>query len=313
MPACSATLWPRQVTISALLGGVCFASFAVGQQTDKPESYVYRRVDDVKLELQVYSPAQAPRQPRAAVVFFFGGGWRSGKVSQFAPHCRHLAEMGVVGVTVDYRVRSRHDSEVRDSVQDALRAVAWVREHADELHVDPNRIATAGGSAGGHLAACVGLLPRRALNEDIPLETLKRGKEVDDAPWRPNAMLLFNPAVIVAPTEGMSARERDKLEQLHKFFGTDEPERLSPYHWIAANAAPTIIFHGKADRTVPYSSVEAFTLRMRQVGAKCNLVGYDDEGHGFFNHKRGDGSAYKDTVRRMDDFLKRNGFFPKDE
>ena len=86
---------------------------------------------------------------------------------------------------------------------------------------------------------------------------------------------------------------------------------MSPFHHIRPGLPPTIIFHGHADKTVPYQSVELFAEEMQSSGNRCELVGYEEQGHGFFNYGRGDGTAYTDTVRRMDEFLVALGWLPE--
>jgi dipeptidyl aminopeptidase/acylaminoacyl peptidase len=90
-------------------------------------------------------------------------------------------------------------------------------------------------------------------------------------------------------------------------MGTD-PKNLSPYHHVKKGAPPTIIFHGKADSTVPYASAEAFAKAMKAAGNSCTLVGYSEQAHGFFNYGRGGGEYYTKTVRAMDEFLTSLGY-----
>jgi acetyl esterase/lipase len=70
---------------------------------------------------------------------------------------------------------------------------------------------------------------------------------------------------------------------------------------------PAIIFHGKADTTVPYATAEAFARRMREAGNRCELFGYEDQTHGFFNHGRANG-RYAETLAGADAFLVSLGF-----
>lgn len=67
--------------------------------------------------------------------------------------------------------------------------------------------------------------------------------------------------------------------------------------------APAIIFHGRADTTVPYSTAEAFERAMKAAGNRCELVGFDGLGHGFFNYGRDGGSAYRATMDATRAFL----------
>ena len=93
---------------------------------------------------------------RAAMVFFFGGGWNSGSPNQFYPHCSYLASRGMVCMAAEYRVKDRNNTSPREAVMDGKSAIRWVRLHASELGIDPERIAAGGGSAGGNVAAAAG-------------------------------------------------------------------------------------------------------------------------------------------------------------
>jgi acetyl esterase/lipase len=118
----------------------------------------------------------------------------------------------------------------------------------------------------------------------------------------PNAMALFNPAVVLAPAEGLTRINEEKVTSLKERMGV-EPKLLSPYHQVKAGAPPTIIFHGKADTTVPYATVELFTKAMTDAGNKCTLVGYEGQAHGFFNYGRNGNEHYEKTIAALDEFL----------
>jgi acetyl esterase/lipase len=257
----------------------------------------YKTVGDGKLNLWIYTPeGHKPTDQRAAIVFFFGGGWQNGSPKQFEPHCQYLASRGMVAMTADYRVGSRHGVKAKDCVADAKSAVRWIRAHAAELGVDPQRIAAGGGSAGGHLAACTGVVPGfDDSSEDAKVSSV------------PNALVLFNPAVVLAVVEGQRSINSERIASLQDRLGVD-PVQISPYHHVKAGAPPTIIFHGKDDATVPYRTVEAFAQEMEGAGNRCKLVGYEGQGHGFFNYGRGDGAMYKATVKAMDEFLAELGY-----
>jgi len=266
------------------------------------EEVVYKTVGDVELKLHVFLPLASadvpggPNATRAAAVFFFGGGWKSGSVTQFYPHCRHLADQGMVGMCADYRVASRHGVKAVSCVEDAKAAMRFVRRHAERWNIDPDRIAAGGGSAGGHLAAAVATVP---------------GFEPVDADVRsrPDALILFNPALVLAPIPGRIDVTSQKATELAARVGAD-PITISPYHHLDADLPPTIIFHGMADTTVPYPTAEVFARRAEESATKCELVGYEDQSHGFFNFTRGQGRSYDETVDRMDSFLRSLHFLP---
>lgn len=260
---------------------------------------VYKTVGSAELKLYIFNPPDhRPSSKDAAIVFFFGGGWRIGTPAQFANQCRRLASLGMVAITADYRVWTRQRATVADGVSDAKSAIRYVRRNAARLGIDPQRIAAGGGSAGGHLAAATALVP----GFDEPGEN----RAVSS---RPDALVLFNPVVVLAPVPGDSqlAQMSARIGELPEFHDVD-PQSVSPFHHISSNAPPTIIFHGKADTTVPYITVEAFTRKMQAAGNQCTLVGFDGQNHGFFNYGRGGNKYYDETLTRAEQFLAKLGY-----
>ena len=261
----------------------------------------YKTVGDTKLKLYVFEPKDRKETDgqagtgRPAIVFFFGGGWTGGSPGQFLEQCKYLASRGMVAIAADYRVASRHGVKAVDCVRDAKSAIRYVRQNAARLGVDPERIAAGGGSAGGHLAAACGTLEEF----DEPGEDLRVSS-------KPNALLLFNPAVVLAPVEGVTLN-RQRTINMDERAGV-EATRISPYHHVKAGVPPTAIFHGKADTTVPYATVEVFAKAMKDAGNTCELFGYDDQGHGFFNYGRGRSKLYATTLREADIFLAGLGY-----
>lgn len=237
-----------------------------------PRTEVYKRMGNAELSLNIYQQeTPTAHGPRPAIVFFFGGGWSGGAPLQFEPQARYFASRGMVAITADYRVKSRHQSRVIDSVSDARSAIRWVRSNAKRLGVDPNRIAAGGGSAGGHLAASAAFISEF----DDPREDQKTSAS-------PNALVLFNPALMLAPMAGQSPSDFRAVPD-RSFLGA-EASKISPAHHVASGGPPTIIFHGHADTTVPFSTAQAFTDLMKEKGSSCRLIGYPGQGHGFFNN-----------------------------
>jgi acetyl esterase/lipase len=254
---------------------------------------VYKTVGDVKLNLYLFNPSDhKASDKRPAIVFFFGGGWTNGNPKQFEQHCKHLAARGMVAVTADYRVASRHKLKAVSCVADAKSAVRYLRKEAARLGIDPEKITAGGGSAGGHIAACTGTIEGFDEPGEEPLISSV-----------PNALVLFNPALVLSAVDGVTL-DQGRVASLSDRMGV-EPRKLSPYHHIRKGAPPTLILHGKADRTVPYATAEAFAQAMTAAGNRCELIGYADQPHGFFNYGRGDGTHYAKTVEAMDDFLVR--------
>ncbi|MSU48080.1 MAG: alpha/beta hydrolase [Opitutus sp.] len=267
-----------------------FAALAYPPAFQGARAETYKTIGDTKLSLYIFEPAGPVQKNRPAIVFFFGGGWTNGSPTQFEQHCRALAARGMVAITADYRVGSRHQVKPTACVADAKSALRWVRANAARLGVDPQRIAAGGGSAGGHLAAAIATVP----GFDEPTEDAKISS-------MPNALVLFNPALVLAPLAGLEIKDFESRVGAER-MGTD-PRNLSPVHHVKRGAPPTIIFHGRADTTVPYATAEAFTSAMKKAGNRCELVGTEGAQHGFFNYGRGDGSDYRATLAATDAFL----------
>lgn len=255
---------------------------------------VYRTVSDVELKLYIREPeGHTADDSRSAIVFFFGGGWKSGSPTQFEQHCIELAKRGMVAITADYRVLSRHRTAPRDAVEDAKAAIRYVRENADRLGIDPKRIVASGGSAGGHLAAATALVPGFD-----PKDT--------DVSSRPNALALFNPAVMLAPLDGVNPLGEEKAADIAERTG-GKPIEISPIHHVREGLPPTIIFHGTKDTAVPYETITLFAERMKEAGNRCLVDTYEGRPHGFFNYKRSK-EDYAATMRRLGGFLVDHGF-----
>ncbi|NNE90503.1 MAG: alpha/beta hydrolase, partial [Verrucomicrobiales bacterium] len=217
---------------------------------------------------------------RPAAVFFFGGGWNGGTPTQFEPHSRYLAKRGIVAFVADYRVKSRQGTAPNACVADGKSAVRWVRENAEQLGIDPERIAAGGGSAGGHVAAATGICD----GLDDPAE---KDSKISS---KPNALLLFNPVYDNGPDGYGHERVKDWFPQ------------ISPAHNITKDDPPTIVFLGSKDPLIPVSTAEKFDADLKKVGVKSEAHVYDGQPHGFFNANRNP-DAFFDTVKKMDAFL----------
>lgn len=281
------------VTCAAQAQPVARNRAAYPPQFERSTVETYKRVGDVALNVWIVAPPKADT-PRPAIVFFFGGGWRSGSPGQFEPQCRHFAERGLVAIAADYRVESRHQVKPTVCVADAKSCLRWVRANAQRLGVDPQRIVAAGGSAGGHLAAATATLPG--------LDDPQDDKTVSCVP---NALVLFNPAVVLAPHASVDLKGFGANATAER-FGC-EPAAISPLHHVRADLPPTLILHGRADSTVPFATVDAFTALMKKHGNRCELIGYDDQPHGFFNRAK-----YGETVAAAEAFLRSLGYVAKE-
>ena len=235
------------------------------------ETRVYKKAGDRELHLSIEKPsAWKPADQRPAIVFFFGGGWVGGKPTQFQDQSEYLATRGMVGIRVEYRVIPAGDKGPPVvCCNDAKSAMRWVRAHAAELGVDPQRIAAAGGSAGGHLAAFSSMVD----GVDDPADDLKISPKA-------NALVLFNPVFDNGPDGGWGTA---RVGARYKEF--------SPAHNITSAAPPTVVFLGGKDDLISVAVLERFKNNMTKAGVRCDTHVYAGQLHGFFNQ-----DPYKTTT-----------------
>ncbi|MDQ8200533.1 alpha/beta hydrolase [Pelagicoccus enzymogenes] len=248
------------------------------------DSFAFKTVGDIELKLHVFYPEEHRQgDKRPAIVFFFGGGWRKGSPDQFYPHCEYLASRGMVAIAPEYRVSERHGTTPQECVADGKSAMRWVRQHASELGLDPQRIAAGGGSAGGHVATATAIIDD--FNE--PGEPLF-------ASSRPDALVLFNPVFDNGP-DGYG------YERVKGYW-----ERFSPLHNINQTIPPTLVLLGTHDKLIPVETAELFKEETERHGQRCDLHLYAGQEHGFFNYRHT--TYYTMTVVEMDRFLASLGY-----
>ncbi|MCC7494370.1 MAG: alpha/beta hydrolase [Fimbriimonadaceae bacterium] len=257
-----------QSTSAVLVVLACCALPLAAQEAPKGpagEPHVYKTVGERALRLYVVKPADwQASDRRPAVVWFHGGGWVGGQPTQFNDQARYLATRGLVSIQVEYRLLSREGKDPPTvCCQDAKSALRWVRAHAAELGLDPQRIGAGGGSAGGHLAAFVGLVD----GLDDPADDLAVSP-------RANALLLFNPVCDNGPEGGWG---QQRVGERYREF--------SPAHNVSADDPPTLIQVGSQDKLIPVATMQRLQEQLRAAGGRCELIVYDGQGHGFFNQE----------------------------
>src|SRR5215213_6757666 len=146
---------------SALLLGLTGICPAAEQTVDVLRNQVFAERDSGPLAADVYRPHG--EGPFPAMLVVHGGAWRMGARADFAAIAHSLAEHGYTAVAIDYRLAPTYKFPAQ--IYDCQAAVRWMRSHAAELKIDPNRIGGFGYSAGGHLVALLGTLDDKELRE----------------------------------------------------------------------------------------------------------------------------------------------------
>ncbi len=264
--------------IIILLGGTVFAA----EGTPDVKTMTYKTVGDRELKIYIHYPAGwKASDSRAGIIFFFGGGWSGGKIEQFQPQAEYLASRGMVAARADYRVKSRDGVTPDKCVEDARSAVRWMRRNAGRLGIDPKKLITSGGSAGGHLAACM-MIPKsvEADGDDLSISTI------------PQAMVLFNPVLSF------------ENEQMLKRLNGDKQlaQKISPTRYLDKNAPPALILFGTNDRLKIFG--DEYWKKAEAIGVRADKYLAEGQGHGFFNR-----SPWTErTLLAVDKFLTSLGF-----
>jgi acetyl esterase len=242
------------------------------------EKILYKKTPQGDMYMYLLRPAGGSKEPLPAIVYFTGGGWVGGDVEGQIPNAAWFRDQGIIGIDADYRVKSRQGTSPLECIEDAKSAIRYVRAHAKELHIDPDRIIAAGGSAGGHLAACTFLDGGDAYGEDLKISS------------KPDALVLHNPVL----GEGFGS----------EFFAA-HPE-FSPILHVKKGWPPTILSNGTKDNTTPFETAEKFTRLMKEAGNICELMPVKDADHSC--DWPVSNPNFLPTLQRMTDFLKEQKF-----
>jgi acetyl esterase/lipase/lysophospholipase L1-like esterase len=222
-----------------------------GELMKQAEPITYKVTPQENLRLYVLRPPGHTARPLPAIVYFTGGGWVNGTPDGMIANAAWWRDQGIIGITADYRVKNRHGTTPLECVKDGKSAIRYIRAHARELGIDPDRIIAAGGSAGGHVAAATELPGNDETNEDLQVSS------------KPDALVLHNPVL---------------GEEFGVDFFTAHPD-CSPILGVGADWPPTILSCGTLDHTTPYPVAEQFVQRMKAAGNVCVLITVNNAEH----------------------------------
>lgn len=201
--------------------------------------------------------------PFAAAVIVHGGAWvRGDRRLDVAPLLPVLSDAGIAWFTIDYRLTS-NPMRFGLAVNDVEAAVRFVNAHAEEYHIDPNRIALVGESAGGHLAALA------ALDGEIPVKAVV-------ALYAPTDLVSLAKTSDLVPD---SLRQQLRGTPLEGMLMT-MLSQLSPIRKVHAGMPPFLLIHGTADMVVPFEQSRAMCGKIESAGGDCELFRVPGAGHG---------------------------------
>lgn len=237
------------------------------------EDLVYNTVGGVSLAVDIARPRDASSSP--AVILIHGGAWRLGEKAHVRSMALALAARGYAGVALDYRLADAPERVFPAAVADARCAVRWLRAHAAEHAIDPDRIGALGFSAGGHLAALLATAPdAQGLDQSCATANV--------SPRIQAAVAWFAPFDLRRPT-GSRATDR----AISQFLGAEpavDAERAtlaSPIAHVDVSDPPMLLVHGTDDRVVDIRESRRMRSALRAARVAVTLVELEGAGHGF--------------------------------
>jgi acetyl esterase/lipase len=231
----------------------------------------YGQVGDEKLLLDLASPPKGDK-PRPALIFIHGGGWAGGRKEDSTEFAKAFAAEGYVAVSVGYRLAPKHHCPAQ--IEDCKCAVRWMRAHAEELGVDPERIGAIGASAGGHLAMMLG--------------TMDKGDGLDESGgWTDQSSKVQAVVNYVGPTDLMGTLPPVSQGILKNWLGGTREEKkelavqASPVTYVNAGDAPSLSFMGTKDPLVPHEQGIIWANKLTEAGVPGRVELILGAGHGF--------------------------------
>ncbi len=256
---------------------VASADDAAGETIDYQEDVVYGRGGDVALHLDIASRKDI-QKPAPCIVVIHGGAWRAGNKSQHTKQIFDLARQGYVSATIQYRFCPEHRFPAQ--VEDVKCAVRFLRAHADQYGIDPDRIGAVGFSAGAHLSMMLGTMDAAD------------GLEGEGG-WQDQSSKVQAVVAFFGPTEldADDIPERS-LPLVNDLIGGPKEEhaesfrQASPLTYVSKGDAPMLLFQGTEDVLVPYTQATKMVTAMTGADVPGRVEFLIDAGHGWGGEDR---------------------------
>ena len=270
----------RQSWVGLLAAFVLFAGCARAQEPTHLKDVVYDHKLGVALTMDVFKPA---KPNGIGVIWMVSGGWVSNHDSINAGLAKPFNDRGQTVFEVVHGSQPRFF--LPEIIQDIHRSVRFIRTHAAEYGVDPNRLGISGGSAGGHLSLTMGSYggPGDANAKD-PVNRASSEVQAVACFFPPTDFLNYG-------TEGKISLDEPMLNPFRHVFAVpttataEEKQKalrpLSPIYGISKKTPPTLIVHGEADALVPIQQSERYVARLKEEGVEAKLERRPNKGHGW--------------------------------
>ena len=258
------------------------------------QDIIYGRKDGMALTLDVFTPAQNANG--LGLIFVVSGGWFSSHdhIADYLPvYIAPLIKRGYTTFAVVHGSQPKY--AIPETIGDMKRAVRFIRHHAANYGVDPNRLGIYGASAGGHLSLMIGLTGDEgdAQSEDAVEREPSRVAAVGEF-YGPTDFLNYGQTGVDVLQQGHLADLKAPFdftefdEETQSFFPVADVKRIreigrkiSPINHVQADAPPTIMIHGDGDASVPLQQSQIMARALEEADVKNKLVVVSGGGHGW--------------------------------
>jgi acetyl esterase/lipase len=279
------------VVLLALAAGSLSSPAADGPSFTRREDVVYGRKYGTALTMDVFTPKENANG--AAAILVVSGGWFSAHEAINLGFSNELLKRGYTVFAVVHG--SQPKFTIPEILQDMHRAVRFIRHHAKEYHIDPDRIGIYGGSAGGHLSLMQGLAGDTG-DPDAKDPVARESSRVQAVAcfFPPTDFLNYGKEGEIALGCGVLSGFKAPFDfhELDKATNTFVPVRdvgkvletgrkISPITHVSPDDPPTLIIHGDADKLVPIQQAEILVKKLKEAGVEAKLVTKPGAGHGW--------------------------------
>jgi len=253
----------------------------------------YTRSGDVRQRLDIYVPENAAR-PLPVMVWVHGGGWNAGSKETGRGPVLLALENGCAAVSINYRFTRQaiHPAQI----EDCKTAIRFLRAHAGEYGLDPQRIAAWGASAGGHLVSLLATLDEQTYRTDEYADQSSRVCGVISLCGPVNFFPLDDNPHAAEPVRGLLGGKAAEKP--------DVARAASPLTYISADDPPVWLIHAVGDPVVPHAQSVEFEAALKKAGVKVTRIDLPGESHGISMQNplvRGATAQFIKTVLRGDE------------
>lgn len=256
---------------------------------------VYCQLGERQLHIDAFTPSAKKKKPTPAIIMVHGGGWRSGNHTQHIPLAQHMAALGYASFTVEYRLST--EAQYPAGVTDIKAAIKWMHANAKKFNIDTNKIAILGFSAGGQLAALVGITTGTGKFEELDCNKPHSSSV--------QAVIDIDGTLTFVTPDSWETQNMQSVGPSAWWIGYPRSQRLdlwteaSPITYTDHNKLPFLFLNSSVERM--HAGRDTFKAAMDKKGVYVQVENFKDTLHTFCLYR----PWFDDVVKNMDVFLKK--------